>query len=188
MVIPSLCLAATSLLSVVVLSGCGPNANTGDDGKSYDVTGRTWPDMEITGYDSEVANRSHLSVDKKVIDVWSTWGRGHYTSPVQILIGLCDHTRGELKNWKVKITSQTLWAGGFTTATIKIADGRFAQHPDYKNGVVVFRDGREFNVQEPGWHKGLKVGEHIITVEILDEQDRVTALATLPMTIFRASP
>jgi hypothetical protein len=144
--------------------------------------------MEITGYDSEVANRNHLSVDKKVIDVWSTWGRGHYTSRVKILIGLRDHTRDELKNWKVTITSPTIWGGEFTTATIKIADGRFAQHPDYKHGVVVLYDGREFNVQELGWHKGLKVGSHTITVEILDEQDRVKGQATLPMTVFKSSP
>jgi hypothetical protein len=88
----------------------------------------------------------------------------------------------------VKITSPTLWVGGFTTATIKIADGRFAQHPDYKNGVVVFYDGREFNVQEPGWHKGLNVGEHTITVEILDEQDGVKGLATFPMTVYSTPP
>jgi hypothetical protein len=185
--IQPLCVATASLLSVLVLMGCGPTANTGDDGKSHVVTLRDWPDREITGGDGEVANRQHLSVDKKVIDVWSTWGRGHYTSPVQMLIGLRDHTQDELKNWKVKITCPTIWFG-FTTATIKIADGRFAQHPDYKNGVVVFRDGQQFNVTDPGEPRGLNVGSHTITVEILDEQDRVKGLATLPMTVFRPSP
>src|SRR5262245_10614260 len=105
--IPALCIATASLLSVVVLSGCGRNANT----PLSDVTWRSWPDMEITGYDSEVANRQHLSVDKKVIDVWSTWGRGVGASRVKILIGLRDHTRDELKNWKVKIASPTIWGG-----------------------------------------------------------------------------
>jgi hypothetical protein len=192
--IPALCIVASSLLSVVVLSGCGRNANMGDHSTAHpppsDVTRRTWPDMEITGYDSEVANRQHLSVDKKVIDVWSTWSRGPgggWASPVQILIGLRDHTRDELKNWKVKITCSTIWFGGFTTATIKIADGRFAQHPDYKNGVVVFLEGRQFNVTKLDEPRGLKVGEHTITVEILDEQDGVKGLATLPMTVFEPS-
>jgi hypothetical protein len=106
---------------------------------------------------------------------------------VQILIGLRDHTRDELKNWKVKITCPTIWGGGFTTATIKLTDGRFAQHPDYKNGVVVFREFREFHRQDPTEPRGLNVGEHTITVEILDEQDGVKGLATLPMTVFRPS-
>jgi hypothetical protein len=143
--------------------------------------------MEITGYDSEVANLHHLSVDEKIIDVWSTWGRGVGASQVTILIGFRDHTRDEVKNWKVKITCPTIWVE-FTTATIKIADGRFAQHPDYKNGVVVFRDGHQFNVIDPAKPQGLKIGSHTITVEILDEQDRVQGQATLPMTIYRPGP
>jgi hypothetical protein len=143
--------------------------------------------MEITGYDSEVANRQHLSVDKKVIDVWSTWGSGTGADTVKILIGLRDHTRDELKGWKVKITCPTIWGGGFITATIKLADGRFAQHPDYKNGVVVLTDGREFNRRDPAEPRGLKLGEHTITIEILDEQDSVKGLATLHITIFSPS-
>jgi hypothetical protein len=183
-----LCVATASLLSVVGLIGCGQPAGTGDNSKTHIVPMRDWPDLKITGGDGEVANLQHLSIDQKAVDVWSTWGRGNTFSREKILIGLRDHTRDEIKNWKVRITCPTIWAGGFTTATIKIADGRFAQHPDYINGVVVYDDGHEYNVQEPGGHKGLNVGSHTITVEILDEQDRVKGLATLPMTIFRPSP
>lgn len=182
-VIPPLCIVSTTLLSVVMLTGCGTTASTGNNGEAKVITLRDWPDQDITGSDGEVTNLHHLSVDEKVVDVWTTWGRGIGASRVKILIGLRDHTRDEVKNWKVKITCPTIWVG-FTTATIKIEDGRFAQHPDYKNGVVVFRDGQEFNVPNPADPRGLKVGSHTITVEILDEQDRVRGLATLPMTIF----
>jgi hypothetical protein len=185
-VIPPLCIVILPLLSAVVLIGCGEPANTGGGV----ITLRDWPDQPLTGGDSEVRNMHHLLVDEKVIDVWSTWDNDVVSAYVKILVGLRDHTRNELKNWKVKITCPT-WAIGFTTfttATIKIADGRFAQHPDYKNGVVVFQDSREFNVEKPEVHCSLNVGSHTITVEILDEQDRVKGLATLFFRVFIPPP
>lgn len=194
-IIPRMCIASVTCLTIMVLSGCGnvPSTggtpNTGYDGKPNVIVLRDWPDRLITGGDAEVANLHHLSIDKKVVDVWSTWGRGSGISPVKIVIGLRDHAWDDLKNWKVRITSPTIWGSGFTTATVKMADGRLAQHPDFKNGVVVFREGRQFkNDTEPGGFIALNVGAHTVTVEMLDEQDRVKAVAVLPMTVYKPGP
>src|SRR4051812_30081739 len=97
-VILPLCIALAALLSVVVLSGCGETAKTESGGPNVIVL-RDWPDRQITGGDGEVANRQHLPVDEKVIDVWTTWSTGIGASQVTILIGLRDHAWDEVKNW-----------------------------------------------------------------------------------------
>lgn len=182
-----LLLATASFLSTVGLVGCGEVAKPQSGDKSHVITQRDWPDQHLTGGDGEVAQRQHLLVDQKVVDVWTNMIGSSGSSQVRILIGLREHTMDELKNWKVRIACQTLWAD-FTTATLNLADGRFAQHPDYKNGVVVFRDTHEFYNTPGTIRPGLTRGSHTATVELLDDKGRVQGTATFGFNVYKPYP
>lgn len=169
--------AAATVLGAVLPTGCEESAKPELTCKIEKDTTRRWPDMDITGGDFEVLQLQHLLVDKKVIDVWTDMIGGTGVSRVRIVVGLREHTLNDLKDWEVRIASPTMWLP-FTTGTFKLTDGRFAQHPDYKNGVVVFRDTHEFYTPPQAMRLRLPVGSHTATVELIDEKDRVQGVAT----------